>query len=204
MIHCVNCGAASAAAPCPSCGMDAGDAQAKFRQAFANRTAIFLVGALGFVVASGLYPPLEIDGMMIFVGIVFFITLGIGVWLERSAVRHMDIEALKKIYFGLVPVPLLLGVLLLVNGGLDHAAPTEERTTIVDKFSMRGPWPGHRLVVYSWRDGRLYERIAVNSSDFDLYTVGDPLMVSVESGLVGIPWAAGVYRREPGGAMHSQ
>jgi hypothetical protein len=176
--------------------MDAADAQAKFRQTFANRTAVFLVGALGFVVASGLYPPLEIDGMMIFVGIVFFITLGTGVWLERRAVRHMDIEALKKIYFGLIPVPLLLGVLLLANGGLDHSAPTAQKTTIVDKFSMRGPWPGHRLVVYSWGDGRRYERIAVNTTDFDLYTMGDPLMVSVEPGLVGIPWVAGVCRRE--------
>lgn len=181
---------------CPSCGMAQAVAEAAFRQTFANRTAVFLVGALGFVVAAGFYPPLEIDGMLIFVGIIFFITLGTGLWLERRAVHHLDIEALKKIYFGLGPVPLLLGVLLLINGGLDRASPALERTSVVGKFQMRGPWPGHRLVVSSWRDGQRYERIAVNSGDYDLYILGDPLVVKVEAGLVGIPWVAGVYRRE--------
>jgi hypothetical protein len=184
--------------------MDSAVAQAKFRQQFANRTAVFLVWALAFVAASGLYPPLEIDCMMIFVGMTFFITLGIGLWLERRAVRHMDVEALKRIYFGLIPVPLLLGLLLLGNGGLDHTASVRQGTSVVDKFSMRGPWPGHRLVVHSWRDGRRYERIAVNTTDFDLYTVGDPLVVRVEPGLVGIPWVAGVYRRESSGATIPQ
>jgi hypothetical protein len=180
--------------------MDAVAAQARFRQSFANRTAVFLVGSLAFVVASGLYPPVDIDGMLIFVGILFFVTLGIGLWLERRAVHQLDIEILKRIYFGLVPVPLLLGVLLLGNGGLDHGPLAGQPTTVVGKFSMRGPWPGHRLVVYSWRDGQRYERVSVNATDFDLYTIGDPLVVNVKSGLVGIPWVAGVYRREPRGA----
>jgi hypothetical protein len=203
-MRCMNCGAVSTADGCPACGMDSAAAQTRFRQQFANRTAVFLVGGLGFVAAAGLYPPLEIDGMLIFIGISFFITLGIGLWLERRAVRHMDIEVLRRIYFGLVPVPFLLGALLLVNGGLDHASPARERALIEGKFSMRGPWPWHRLVVYSWRDGRRYERIAVNSTDFDLYTVGDPLVISVEPGLVGIPWVSGVYRGESSGAMRHQ
>ncbi len=199
MKRCANCGAVTMGGDCSRCGMDAVAAQAKFRQSFANRTAVFLVGGLAFVVASGLYPPVDIDGMLIFVGILFFVTLGIGLWLERRAVRQLDIEILKRIYFGFVPVPLLLGVLLLGNGGLDHGPLVGQPTAVVGKFSMRGPWPGHRLVVYSWRDGQRYERISVNTTDFDLYTVGDPLVVNVKSGLVGIPWVAGVYRRESRG-----
>ncbi len=165
------------------------------RRQFANRTAIFLTGSLFFVVFSGRYPPLELDAMLIFMGILFFVTLLLGLWLERRVVRGLEVEALKRVYYGLVPLPWLLGLLLAMNGALDRSKPVEHATTVVSKFSMAGPMPLRRLVVLSWRQAAGVERIPVSATDFDLFQPGDAIVVRVQEGLVGIPWASSVYRR---------
>jgi hypothetical protein len=115
-------------------------------------------------------------------------------WLERRALRHMEVEALKRIYYGLVPLPWLLSVLLLANGALDTSPPHVEVARVVGKFAMRGPVPSRRLVVTSWRAGHRVERIPVDRGDFDRFSYGDLLEVKVLDGLVGIPWVVGVSR----------
>ncbi|MGD0955986.1 MAG: hypothetical protein ABR953_04060 [Candidatus Acidiferrales bacterium] len=160
-----------------------------------NRTAVFVLGSLAFVVASQRYPALELDTILIFIGILFFLTLGLAIWVERRALHHAEVEALKRVYYGLVPVPWLLSALLLANGALDHAPPQIEQARVVGKFSMRGPVPNCRLVVTSWREGHRIERIAVSRPDFDTFSRGDFVEVQVEGGLVGIPWVAGVSHR---------
>ncbi len=195
MTRCLNCGADRTADQCEGCGLGSAAAEVALRRRFSNRTAIFLLGALAFVVAAGRYPPLELDGILIFVGVLFFVTLAFGLWMERRAVRHLEVEALKRVYYGLVPVPWLLAVLLLGNGALDHPLPTSHTTRVVGKFAMRGPVPSRRLVVVSWRDGRRFERVPVAREDFDRFQPGDAVVVRVEGGLVGIPWVYSVYRR---------
>ncbi|MFZ0636922.1 MAG: hypothetical protein WAM08_15485, partial [Candidatus Acidiferrales bacterium] len=88
-------------------------AEFALRRRLLNRTAFLLLGALAFVFAAGRYPPLELDGILIFIGVLFFLTLGLGMLVERRALRHTEVEALKRVYYGLVPVPWLLGALLL-------------------------------------------------------------------------------------------
>ena len=194
MTRCLNCGSERDADVCAFCGLNSSAAEFSLRRRLLNRTAIFLLGALAFVVASGRYPALELDAIMIFIGVLFFLTLGVAVWVERRALRHAEVEALKRIYYGLIPVPWLLSVLLLANGALDRAPPRLEETRVVEKFAMPGPVPSRRLVVTSWRAGRRFERVPVDRSDFDRFTSGDFVRVRVEEGLVGIPWVAGVSR----------
>jgi hypothetical protein len=194
MTRCLNCGSERDADVCSFCGLNSSAAEFSLRRRLLNRTAIFLLGALTFVVASGRYPALELDAIMIFIGVLFFLTLGVAVWVERLALRHAEVEALKRIYYGLIPVPWLLSVLLLANGALDRAPPRLEETRVVEKFAMPGPVPSRRLVVTSWRAGRRFERLPVDRSDFDRFTSGDFVKVRVEEGLVGIPWVAGVSR----------
>jgi hypothetical protein len=194
MTRCLNCGSERDADVCAFCGLNSSAAEFSLRRRLLNRTAIFLLGALAFVVASGRYPALELDAIMIFIGVLFFLTLGVAVWVERLALRHAEVEALKRIYYGLIPVPWLLSVLLLANGALDRAPPRLEETRVVEKFAMPGPVPSRRLVVTSWRAGRRFERVPVDRSDFDRFTSGDFVRVRVEEGLVGIPWVAGVSR----------
>jgi hypothetical protein len=194
MTRCLNCGSERDADVCAFCGLNSLAAEFSLRRRLLNRTAIFLLGALAFVVASGRYPALELDAIMIFIGVLFFLTLGVAVWVERRALRHAEVEALKRIYYGLIPVPWLLSILLLANGALDRAPPRLEETRVVGKFAMPGPVPSRRLVVTSWRAGRRFERLPVDRSDFDRFTSGDFVRVRVEEGLVGIPWVAGVSR----------
>jgi 4-amino-4-deoxy-L-arabinose transferase-like glycosyltransferase len=195
MTRCLNCGAARDAEPCESCGLTALAAELLLRRRLLNRSAFFVLGALAFLVAGGWYPPLELDGMLIFVGVVFFFTLGLAVWVERRAARQGDVEVAKRVFYGLVPVPWLLALLLFLNGGLDRSAPQNHAASVIGKFAISAPLPVRRLVVTSWREGRQIERVAVDRDDFNRFHPGDAINVRVEGGLVGIPWVYGVSRR---------
>ena len=195
MTRCLDCGAERTADQCPACGLTSAAAEVMLRRRLLHRTAWFLLGAVAFLPASQVYPPLELDAILIFVGAVFFLVLGLAVWIERRARRHAEVEALKRVYFGFVPVPWLLAVLLFANGRFDTAPPTPQVTSVVGKFSMRGVLRNSRLVVTSWRSGRRFERVPVERDDFNHFQRGDAVVVQVRDGLVGIPWVYAVYRR---------
>lgn len=195
MTRCLNCGAERDADICASCGLASSAAEISLRLRLLNRTAVFLLGALAFVVASARYPALELDGILIFIGVLFFLTLGIAIWVERRALRHAEVEALKRVYYGLIPLPWLLAALLLGNGALDHTPPHIETARVIGKFSMPGPVPNRRLIVNSWREGRRFERVSVDRGDFDRISSGELVQVRVQEGLVGIPWVSGVSRQ---------
>jgi hypothetical protein len=194
MTRCLNCGADRSVDVCEACGLGSSAAEFSLRSKLLNRTAFFLLGAIAFVAASVRYPALDLDEILIFIGVLFFLTLGIAMWVERRALRHAEVEALKRVYYGLIPLPWLLAVLLLGNGWLDHSPPQLQTARVVGKFAMRGPVPSRRLIVNSWREGRRFERVPVDQSDFDRFTTGDIVEVQVKGGLVGIPWVSGVSR----------
>lgn len=194
MTRCLNCGADRNVDVCEACGLGSSAAEFSLRSKLLNRTAFFLLGAIAFVAASVRYPALDLDEILIFIGVLFFLTLGIAMWVERRALRHAEVEALKRVYYGLIPLPWLLAVLLLGNGWLDHSPPQLQTARVVGKFAMRGPVPSRRLIVNSWREGRRFERVPVDQSDFDRFTTGDIVEVQVKGGLVGIPWVSGVSR----------
>jgi hypothetical protein len=195
MTRCLNCGEDRAADQCEACGLTSAAAELVFRRRLINLTAVFLVGAIAFLPAAHMFPPLELDGMLIFIGAVFFLTLGLAVWLDFRARRHADIEVWKRVFRSLVPVPWLLAGLLLVNARLDPDPPVAHVTTVTAKFTMPGALRTSRLVVASWRPGRRVERIPVGPQDYTRFSPGDRVEVRVHSGLVGIPWVSSVYRR---------
>jgi hypothetical protein len=194
MTRCLNCGADRNVDVCEACGLGSSAAEFSLRSKLLNRTGFFLLGAIAFVAASVRYPALDLDEILIFIGVLFFVTLGIAMWVERRALRHAEVEALKRVYYGLIPLPWLLAVLLLGNGWLDHSPPQLQTARVVGKFAMRGPVPSRRLIVNSWREGRRFERVPVDQSDFDRFTTGDVVEVQEKGGLVGIPWVSGVSR----------
>jgi len=192
MTRCLNCGAERAGEVCDACGLSPSAAEFSLRKRLLNRTAIFVLGSLAFVVASERYPSLELDGILIFIGVLFFLTLGLAIWVERRALKHSEVEPLKRIYYGLIPVPWVLSVMLLANGAFDHGPPQIVQEQVVSKFSMPGPVASRRLIVPSWRDGHRFERIAVSREDFDSFNRGDLVSIQVKDGLLGIPWVSGV------------
>jgi hypothetical protein len=195
MTRCLNCGAERTTDECEICGLGSAAAEFALRRKLLGRTAFFLIGALGFVLASGRYPPLELDGILIFIGVLFFLTLGLAMLVERRALRHAEVEALKKVYYGFVPIPCLLVLLLLANGAFDRAPGEGWNARVVSRFAMAGPLTNRRLVVTSWREDHRFERIPVAREDFDRFHPGDDVVVHVKGGFVGIPWISEVSRR---------
>ena len=71
MNRCLDCGAERDTDQCPACGLTSLAAEVVLRRKLVRRTALFLVGAVVFVPASQAFPPLEVDGILIFVGCCF-------------------------------------------------------------------------------------------------------------------------------------
>ena len=193
-VHCLECGAELSSSQCLACGLTVAAAEILFRRRLVNRTAWFLVGAVVFVPASKVYTPLEIDRMWIFAGSLFFVTLGLAFWLDFRARRHEEVEIAKRIYSGLVPVLWVLAALLYANGRFDRSQPQAYNAAVVGSLSMPGLPRSYRLIVTSWREGNLFERVPVDRVDFDRFRLGDGVVVLVQEGLAGIPWVYGVNR----------
>jgi hypothetical protein len=197
MTRCLDCGSERTADQCPSCGLTSAAAEVMFRRRFLKRTAVFLAGSLLFPYLSQIYPPLDLDLMLVFFGTIFFLALTTAVILDRRARQRQELEFLKRIYSGFIPLPWILAATLLLNGKLDSQKKVMYHPTMVDsRYNMPGIVRGtRRLFVRSWRDGQKIERLAVDSDDYDRFHSGDLVVVGVKPGALGIPWYYGVYRR---------
>lgn len=197
MTRCPDCGSERTTDQCPSCGLTTAAAEITFRRHLMARTGIFLLGSLGFPYISQIYPPLDLDLILIFFGVIFFAALILAIILERRARNHQEIEILKRIYNGFIPLPWILAVTLFINGRLDSQKNVVYHPTSVEgHFNMKGIVKGsRRLFVRSWRPGQRVENLAVDVDDFDRFREGDAVVVGISPGALGIPWYYGVYRR---------
>jgi hypothetical protein len=197
MTRCVDCGAEKLADQCPACGLTSAASELVFRRRLLNRTAVFLVGSLAFPYVSQIYPPLDLDLMLVFFGLVFFLALTLAFFLDRRARNRQELEILKRIYYGFIPLPWLLAAALFLNGKLDSPKNLAYHPSSVEnRFYMKGLVRGsRRLFVEGWRGGQKIERLPVDPDDFDRFQDGDAVVVAVAPGALGIPWFYGIYRR---------
>jgi hypothetical protein len=194
MTRCLDCGADRTADQCSACGLTSAAAELVVRRRLVRRTAFFLVGIIVFIAASQVFPALEIDAILIFAGLIFFFSLALGYWIDVRARKRLEVEAMKRVYFGMIPVPWIFAGMLFLNGRLDTSRPVRIPATIVGKFSTNGLPRSRRLVVTSWRGTRRIERIAVDQNDYDRFQRGDDIVVQAQKGAFGLPWVNGVYR----------
>ena len=194
MTRCLDCGADRAADQCPACGLTSAAAELVLRRRLVRRTALFLVGVIAFVAASQMFPALELDSILIFAGLVFFCSLALGYWIDHRARKWQEVETIKRIYFGMIPVPWIFAAVLLLNGALDTSRPIRVPATVVGKLSVGHLPRSRRLVVTSWRGGRRIERIPVGQNDYDRFHRGDDIVIQAQKGALGVPWVYGVYR----------
>jgi len=194
MTRCLDCGADRTADQCSACGLTSAAAELVVRRRLVRRTAFFLVGIIVFIAASQVFPALEIDAILIFAGLIFFFSLAMGYWIDVRARKRLEVEAMKRVYFGMIPVPWIFAAMLFLNGKLDTSRPVRIPATIVGKFSTNGLPRSRRLVVTSWRGSRRIERIAVDQNDYDRFQRGDDIVVQAQKGAFGLPWVNGVYR----------
>ena len=197
MTRCLDCGSVRTADQCSACGLTSAAAEVMFRRRFLKRTIFFLAGSLAFPYVSQIYAPLDLDLMLVFFGVIFFVALAFAVVLDRRARNRQDLEVLKRIYAGFIPLPWILAATLLLNGRLDSQKNlTYHPTTVDSRYNMRGVVRGtRRLFVHSWREGQKIERLAVDEDDYDRFHPGDAVVVGVEPGALGIPWYFAVYRK---------
>ena len=196
MTRCLDCGSERTSDQCPVCGLTSAAAELVFRKRLLTQMAIFLAGSLIFPYSSGVYPPLDLDAMLVGFGLLFFLSLALAVFLDRRAHARKEIEVLKHLFTGLIPVPFILSLVLFLNGKLDSPQKVVfHPATIEGRYFMNGMVRGsRRLFVYSWREGRKYERLAVDTDDYDRFKRGDQVNVGVAPGALKIPWFYGVYR----------
>lgn len=168
-----------------------------FRRRLLKRTGVFLAGSLAFPYVSQVYPPLELDLMLVVFGVIFFVVLVIAIVLERRARKHQELEILKHAYSGFILLPWILAGMLFVNGRLDSPKNVAYHpATVYGRYNMPGIVRGtRRLIVRSSRDSQGLERLAVDADDYDRFQPGDQVNVGIEPGALGIPWYYGVYRR---------
>lgn len=198
MTRCLDCGSVRTTDQCPSCGLTTAAAELVFRRRLMRQTGIFLFGSLAFPYISQIYPPLELDLILVFFGVIFFGALTLAIILERRARYHQEIEIMKRVYNGFIPLPWILASVLFFNGRLDSQKNiVYYPTVVVGRFNMKGIVKGsRRLVVRSWRGGsERVERLAVDLDDFDRFQEGDAVSVGVGPGALSIPWYYGIYRR---------
>jgi hypothetical protein len=194
MTRCLDCGADRTADQCSACGLTSAAAELVVRRRLVRRTAFFLVGIIVFIAASQVFPALELDAILIFAGLVFFFSLALGYWIDVRARKRLEVEAIKRVYFGMIPVPWIFAAMLFLNGKLDTSRPIRIPATVVGKFSTNGLPRSRRLVVTSWRGTRRIERIAVDQNDYDRFQKGDDIVVQAQKGAFDLPWISGVYR----------
>ena len=197
MTRCLDCGSQRIADQCPACGLTSAAAEVMFRRRLWRRTTLFLAGSLLFPYVSQIYPPLDLDLMLVFFGLIFFLALTLAVILDRRARQRQELEVLKRLYSGFMPLPWILAATLFLNGKLDAQKNVAYYPTAVEsRYNMKGIVKGsRRLMVYSWRGEQRVERLAVDSDDYDRFHDGDAIVVGVGPGALGIPWYYGVYRR---------
>ena len=195
MRRCLDCGAELTSEQCDNCGLTPAGAEVILRRRLLYRTAIHLLGAVAFLPVAHNFPPLDLDAMFIFLGAVSFLVVSSAVWIDRRSRRQASVEPLKRVCYGLLPVPWLLAALLLVNGRFDTSSPINHSTEIVGKFSMPGMLRNSRLVVHSWRPGIRFERVPISPDQFDHFQKGDFVEIRLQSGLLGIPWVRSVVRK---------
>jgi hypothetical protein len=196
MTRCLDCGSQRTSDQCPVCGLTSAAAELVFRKRLLRQMALFLAGSLVFTYISGVYPPLDLDAMLVGFGLLFFLSLALAIFLDRRAHARKEIEVLKHLFTGLIPVPFILAIVLFLNGKLDSSQKVVYHpATIEGQYYMHGMVRGsRRLFVYSWREGRKYERLAVDTDDYDRFKRGDQVNVGVAPGALKIPWFYGVYR----------
>jgi len=101
-----------------------------FRRRLMRQTGIFLLGSLAFPYISQIYPPLDLDLILVFFGLIFFGALTLAIILERRARNHQEIELMKRVYNGFIPLPWILAATLFVNVLMGGSIPRKMSFTI--------------------------------------------------------------------------
>src|SRR5258706_8338594 len=139
MTRCLDCGSARTTDQCRSCGLTTAAAELMFRRRLMRQTGIFLLGSLAFPYISQIYPPLDLDLILVFFGLIFFGALTLAIILERRARHHQEIELMKRGYNGFISLPWILAATLFFYWRVDFPKKIVFFPTVVGgRFYIKG------------------------------------------------------------------
>src|SRR6202166_3460813 len=145
MTHCLDCGSERASDQCPVCGLTSAAAELVFRRRLIRQMTVFLAGSLLFPYVSQIYPPLDLDGMLVFFGLVLFLALALAIVLERRARARTDLDVLPHLFTALIPIPFTLLTALDLKRRLDSPRNVTFRASVVEsRYQMKGVKRGTR------------------------------------------------------------
>ena len=112
------------------------------------------------------------------------------------ALRSIGITSLLAIAGSIL---LVMGIMLIYNGGADAGSVREHIVTVQDKITTRGKSPGFKLVVSSWRPHHETETITVTQNVFAAVHADSRMWVRAARGKLGYAWlhSYGVLGRSP-------
>src|SRR5258706_13196026 len=105
MTRCLDCGSERTTDQCPSCGLTTAAAELMFRRRLMRQTGIFLLGSLAFPYISEIYPPLDLDLILVFSGLILFVALPLAVILERRGRKPSENAVFKGGYNRFISLP---------------------------------------------------------------------------------------------------
>src|SRR5260370_33410435 len=97
MTHCLDCGSERISDQCPVCGLTSAAAELVFRRRLIRQMTVFLAGSLLFPDVSHIYPPLDNDVMLVFFGMVHFLTLTLAIMLESRVRCRKEIAVIRDV-----------------------------------------------------------------------------------------------------------
>jgi len=141
-----------------------------FRRRLLKRTAVFLAGSLAFPYVSQIYPPLDLDLMLVFFGALFFFALAIAVVLDVGREIAGNSKCSKRVYSDFIPLPWILAAALLLNGKLTRKKNVAYHATTVDsRYNMPESSAARADCCHSCAKGQKIERLAVDFDDYDRF-----------------------------------
>jgi len=115
-----------------------------------------------------------------------FLLLGLCLLAFREA-RSNPVDTALLFLFCMV---FGFGSALTINGLLDHSTPKTYDARIVDKHYSGGRHPTYDLKLSAWGPRTTTKDVEVDEDLYEAVSVGEPVVVCVMQGSLGIPWYA--------------
>lgn len=187
---CAKCARSFDGSYCPVCGGPPNLSLKQINKSL-NKYVLVLVGGLfGSLVATHVYPPLDMNATMLICLLVFFAPIVVHIVLAVRKLLASNLERLKSGYRWTGGILLAIVALLFANGALDNSPSQQVVATVIQKSVSRGRGGGsYSLTVSpSWRPGREDERLQVSGATFSSVHTGQPVAIEVHRGAIGLSW----------------
>jgi len=188
MTRCLDCGADRTADQCSACGLTSAAGRVGRSAAAGAAHGFFLVGIIVFIAASRVFPS-EIDAILIFAGLVFFLSLA---WVTGSisCPETAGSGSPQAHLLGMIPVAMDFAGRTLSDGKLDNSRPFVFPLPVVGKFP--------RMVCRAAAAWWLRPGAALGGSnasrwikyDYDRFQRGDDIVVQGAEGPFGLRGSA--------------